>query len=293
MDKQKQELTKLFEYLGMAADEAQAMSAAFLTPEEGKEPMLPTDQILQSAIGYAKPHLKPVFQKELSPSFKGQYIGEAINKVIAMSDGKLSRKDFERIDENDDNLSRALEAFAGLNKSKPQDSDIAQKYNALLKQLEEKESEFKSQLEAVHGEYAEKENSQKVYDYVLSALGGITQPKDGKPGKKIPVDISHAAKSIIRDLSDMAKLKYDDSNKAVSAYDRENPELAFHVGGKPMKMDELIMERLKVNGWLQESNGGAGNPILRQGQHNPQPQPQANERFSLRNQIEAQTSASA
>lgn len=301
MNAQIEQLKKLFEYLGFDADTANTTATSFLTPADGTDPSLPIDNILLQAQEYAIPHVTPRLKKDLSPQFKGQYIGEAINKIIAMSDGALKRQDFDHKGEGDDNLSRALSAILELKGqkggTKQDDSETAKKLNDALAKITEWEEKYNNDTTSIRNEYAEKENSRQVYDFVMSKISNLQ--KDGKK-QELNVAPDHAAKSILRELQEVAQLKYDEQNKTVNPFSKDNPEVKYTDGTKAVSIDELINTSLSRNNWIKQSNGGSSNAnqfTQRQGQQQQHQQQQSQQgqpgRSSFREQLEAATGNAA
>lgn len=257
MEAQKNKIIALFEGLGFEKAVATAKAEALLTPAEGKEPELEVSEVLLQAQKYAKPLLK----RELSSEFKGQYMGDALGKIVAASKGKIRRADYE-----DGNIEKALADMVSHLEAKDTSTDTEkdQTINDLRAQIAALTSEKETAVNAVRSEYAERENGRLIYDTLLSKLGALQNPGEGKIGKKLTVDQAHAAKAILRELGDDYILKYDEATKDIGVFDKKNPEqrVALPDNSRFVNANELIEQSLSRNKWIAESNGSLPNNNL-------------------------------
>src|ERR1043165_3982453 len=179
METQKAQLAKLFTEMGYDAAVAQGMATSFLMPEDG-EPALDIPGVLQQAQVYAKPLLRTVLKREFSPEFKGQYMGEAINKIVAASKGKIRRANYE-----DGNVERALADLVNILEQGAAGTESEATINELRRQLETLTQEKEQSITQLRNEYAEKENARLVYDSILGKLGTLQNSADGKVSKRL------------------------------------------------------------------------------------------------------------
>lgn len=272
MDKQKAQLKKLLTELGYSAEDADALVVATFSDEATE---LPITEIILKAQEHFKPVIKTSLKKELSHEFKGQYMGEALNKVIAASKGKLKRPDYDS-----KTIEEALSDLVSAHSAPPEQNDeLTQKYNEAVARISALEAEKETAVASVRSEYEEKENGRMVFDSVLAKLGAIQNPGEGKVGKKLTVEQSHAAKAILRELSDEYTLKYNADGKSIGVYSKANPGELVVKDGKLLDVDSLLMDSLTRNNWVAKSNGSEnpqgglqhfniGSPKSREGQPN-------------------------
>lgn len=252
MDKQKKLLKALFIDLGHSDEAAEKIVTDLLAPADGVEPALETSAILVQAQEHFKPILKTALKKELSPEFKGQYMGEAINKIIAASKGKLKRTNYE-----DGNVEKALADLAdSYAEAAGTPDETTAKYNEAVQRIAALEAEKEEAVNGVRSEYAEKENSRMVFDSILSKLGALQNPGEGKIAKKLTVAQDHAAKAILRELGDEYVLKYDPATKTTGVFNKAGEVVVKE--GKVVDVDSLLMNSLTANNWIAQSNGGTG-----------------------------------
>lgn len=276
METQKAQLAKLFTEMGYDAAAAQTMAASFLTPEEGNEPALDIPGVLQQAQTYAKPLLRTALKREFSPEFKGQYMGEAINKIVAASKGKIRRANYE-----DGNIERALADLVGV-LEREAESGSAKEIDELRQQLETLTQEKEQSISQLRNEYAEKENARLVYDSILGKLGALQNPADGKVSKRLSVDQAHAARTILRELGEEYVLRYDEEARDVALYNKANSEEKLNEN-----MNDLIERSLQRNNWIAQSNGGALGRFVNS-RLEPQETPMQGEASAFRKRLEAQ-----
>lgn len=299
MDKQLEQLSKLFEYLGI--EDPSALATSFLTPGEGKEPELPIDNILKQAQSYAMPHLRTSLKKEFNKEAKGQYTNEFINKVIALSDGALKRADFDHLGDGDDNFQRALTSLLEHKGAKPQkqdDSETAKKLKEAIDKISEWENKYNTDTASIRAEYEEKENDREFYEYLMEQLGSL-KGADGKSKQELLVDLQHAAKMAKRDIYDLAKPRKVDGKWGL--YDKENLEAPYTDGTKSIGVMDIAQNTIKTNNWLKQSNGGSSNAqqfMSRPNQQNNnnsggQQQGHQGNRTGLRQQVEQVTGNAA
>ena len=277
METQKAQLAKLFTEMGYDAAAAQAMAASFLTPEEGNEPALDIPGVLQQAQAYAKPLLRTALKREFSPEFKGQYMGEAINKIVAASKGKIRRANYE-----DGNVERALADLVSILEQGAGNNESETTINELRQQLETLTQEKEQSITQLRNEYAEKENARLVYDSILNKLGALQNPADGKVSKRLSVDQAHAARTILRELGEEYVLRYDEEARDVALYNKANSEEKLNEN-----VSELVERSLQRNNWIAQSNGGALGRFTNS-RLEPQEVPIQGEASSFRKRLEAQ-----
>lgn len=285
MEKQKEQLSRLLQRLGYESSAAAEVAEDFLNPEEGAEVELPVDSILLKAQEYARPILRSTLKREFSHEFKGQYMGEAINKIVAASKGKIRRANYE-----DGNVERAIADLIGL-MEQPTEHESVEVVNELRKQIESLAEEKEAAILQLRNEFAEKENSRLVYDSIFSRLGTMQNSGDGKVSKRLSVDQQHAAKAILRELAEEYILHYDEDARDIVIYSKTKPEERASDGSKLIGVNELIERSLQRNNWIAQSNGGSMNP--RQFMNRPQhgPVKQVNEGSEFRKRLEAQVGA--
>lgn len=284
MEKQKEQLQKLLEQLGYDAAAADEMATGFMSPGEGAEPELPIDGILKQAQEYARPLLRNSLKREFSYEFKGQYMGEAINKIVAASKGKIRRANYE-----DGNVERALQDLVGIleqgNAASDENENII---NDLKQQLEALALDKEQSIELLKTGFAEKENARTVYDSLLNKLSAMQNPGEGKVSKRLSVDQQHAAKAILRELGEEYILRYDEELKDVVLYDKAAPTERASDGQKLLSVNELIERSLLRNNWIAQSNGGSVSPRQFLNRPNYGPEKQVTEGSEFRKALEAQ-----
>jgi hypothetical protein len=258
MDKQKARIKKLLLELGCAAENADALVNQ-IVDEAGEDPSF--TEVILSAQEHFKPVLKSGLQKEFNDGAKARYTTESINKIVEASKGKLRRVDYEG---KPGGLEEAIAALLAAQAPTGDESEITTKYNAAVARIQELETSQEQAVAAVRAEFEEKENGRLVFDGVLSHLGSLQNPGEGKVGKKLSVAQDHAARAILRELGDEYALKYDTDGKKVGVYNKKNPGEIVVKDGKVVDVDSLIMESLTRNNWIAQSNGGTGanNPAL-------------------------------
>ncbi len=288
METQKVQLKKLFEQLGYNGERAEEMVTSFFGAEEGTEVELPIDNILLQAQEYAKPLLRSSLKREFSHEFKGQYMGEAINKIVAASKGKIRRANYE-----DGNVERALADLVGLLERGAESESGEANVNELREQLTALALEKEQEVTQLRNEFAERENNRLVYDAVLGKLGALQHPGEGKVSKRLSVDQQHAARTILRELGDEYALRYDEEAKDIAIYNKDNPTERVNDNGKPVNVNELVERSLVRNNWIAQSNGGSVSPqhFANRPVHNV-PVKQVNEGSEFRKRLEAVTNAS-
>jgi len=293
MEKQLEQLNKLFEYLGFGTEDATALSTGFLMPGDGAEPTLPIDNILKQAQSYAIPHVRTTLKKEFAPEFKGQYTNEFINKLIAESDGTLKRGDFDHKGDGDDNFGRAIKALLEVKTPKAgkqtDDSELSTKYKEALLAIENWEKKYTEDTTNIKSEYEQKETTRQFQDYLMSQLGEL-KGADGKSKAELRVDAQHVAKTAYRDISDVAIPKFVDGKWEL--YDKNNPDTPYTDGTKKVGVVDKLQNTIKVNDWIKQSNGGSGSAAQflgkQQGQQSQsRNNPQQGNVSPLRQQIEA------
>ena len=279
MEKQKEQLQKLLERLGYEQEVAADIADGFMNADEDSEPELPIDGILLKAQEYARPILRSSLKREFSHEFKGQYMGEAINKIVAASKGKIRRANYE-----DGNLERALQdlvsaVVAGAGNNEEAEVMITE----LKRQLEITSKDREQEVLQLRKEFAEKENARLVYDALFARLGNLQQGTAGKAGKRLSVDQAHAAKTLVRELGEEYALHYDEQAKDIKLRGREGKE-----GETQINLNEVIEKVLVRNSWIAQSNGGSVNAsqFLNRPQHNPAKN--TGEGSEFRKQLEAQ-----
>jgi hypothetical protein len=284
MEKQKEQLQKLLEQLGYEPAVADEMAGGFILPGEGAEPELPIDGILKQAQEYAKPLLRSSLKREFSYEFKGQYMGEAINKIVAASKGKIRRANYE-----DGNVERALQDLVGiLEQGTTASGESENTINELRQQLEALALDKEQSIELLKNEFAEKENARTVYDSLLGKLSALQNPGEGKVSKRLSVDQQHAAKAILRELGEEYTLRYDEELKDVVLYDKTAPTERASDGQKLLSVNDLIERSLLRNNWIAQSNGGSVSPRQFLNRPNYGPEKQVTESSEFRKALEAQ-----
>jgi hypothetical protein len=211
-------------------------------------------------------------------------MGEAINKVVAVSKGKIRRANYE-----DGNLERALQDLlivASQEAANGSESELT--IQGLRQQLESLSQEKEQAILQLTNEFGEKENARMVYDVLYAKLGSMQNAADGRPSKKLSVDQVHAAKTILRELGEEYVLRYDEEIKDIGVYNKAKPEERVHDGQKLVGVNELIERSLLRNNWIAQSNGGSISP--RQFQNRPQhgPVKTVTEGSEFRKKLEAQ-----
>ena len=244
MTKKKEQFKMLLEQLGYDTAAAETMAAQFVNGDDATE--LPIGEIVQKT----QEHFKPLLKREMSQEFKEQYMGEALNKIIAASKGKIRKANYE-----DGNIERALADLVSAAEQGGEYSEEVATINELRRQIEEMVRDKEESIQQLWNEFAEKENGRKVYDSLFSKLGNIQGEGSGKAGRPLSVDQQHAAKTILRELNEDYVLRFDEEGKDVLVYSKTRPEERASEGQKLVNINELIEKALQRNNWLAQSRG--------------------------------------